>query len=102
MGLIHTKLKHKANFMVNEAANEQLLNVQLREIIDSLGEALSLMSTAMEQETFDAVLDREDIDAYQLLEKMSDDLMELAASCQRATGSEYLEIDYDYCDEEDA
>ena len=100
MGLLHSKLSHKASFMVNCAADEQMLNMQLRGSIDATAEALDVIATSLRQDNFDSILDREGIDGYQLLEKVGDDLQELAFSSRKVTGSEYHEIDYDTEDEE--
>jgi len=100
MGLTHTRLSHRAAFMADAAAHEQMQGEQYRELISKLGEACEAMSAAMLQGNFDEILDREDIDAYQLLGKFSLDLDTLARSCYTVAECEMIEIAYEDYEED--
>lgn len=101
LGFAYTSHTFVVDALAGQVAVEQELTFSQKEVFAKLHEALDLLSASMLQEQFDAILDREGIDAYQLLGKLSYDVQRLSDSCRIMSEAEYVEIDYDIEDQED-
>lgn len=100
LGFAYTRHTFVIDTLAGQVAIEQELVFKQKEVFAKMYEALEIMSAAHIQQSSDEILDREDIDAYQLLGKFAIDLQDLADSCRIMSQAEYVEIDYDNYDED--